>query len=201
MKVIFTETQILDLFDEGRNSEIIEFAGSLRNDEWAVLSDYSCFIFFFSFYENADFQEAAKWARRLIARKELNLKPDVFFNFLSLSAVTFLETGHLVRSMHVLKLSLTLRPYKKNQELLEILKDKFFRRTAEKVHWVGAAFILLKLMMDYLEYYAFWRLLLTAFFLLHVMIYVSNPTILRNIYWKLLNFYFDRRSIIELKLK
>lgn len=98
--------------------------------------------------------------------------------------------------MHVLKLSLTLRPDKKNQELLEILKDKFFRRTAEKVHWVGAAFILLKFMMDYLEYYAFWRLLLTAFFLLHVMIYVSSPRGLTKAYWEILSLYFQIRSLV-----
>jgi len=191
-----TEAHISDLFDKRKFAAVIELISKLNAAELTKLTDYSCFLVFIIYHETQNHQEAAQWADKLISRKHLNLTPDVLFNFLSLAAVSFLETGHLVRSMHVLKLSLTLRPDKKNQELLEILKDKFFRRTAEKVHWVGAAFILLKLMMDYLEYYAFWRLLLTTFFLLHVMIYVSVPHVLTKAYWEILCLYFQIRSLI-----
>ncbi|MFN3529177.1 MAG: hypothetical protein ACK417_04560 [Bacteroidia bacterium] len=184
-----TEESIFNLFDKKKYSEIISLAASLSDADKSSLSDYACFLVFFTYNQSNEHQKAAQWAGMLVTRRELSLNKDVFFNFLSLSAVSFFENGSLVRAVQMLELSLKLRTDKQNQRFLTILQDKFFRKTAEKIHWIGAVFILFKIAMDFMAYNSLLMLLATSFFLLHVMAYVAIPALLSRIYWSILGLY------------
>lgn len=193
------EAKIASLFDKKRNDEIMSLAANLKKEDILDMTDYSCFLIFFTFHEAAKHREAASWASILLERRELNLEIDVFFNFLSLSAVTFLENGRLVQSIQMLELSLKLKSDKKNKELLAILQDKFFRKTADKVHWIGAIFVLFKVAMNFIDYNSLLISLASSLVLLHVMAFVAFPAVLSKLYHSLLSLYLRAKSNVVMK--